>query len=206
MDRLVWRKALNSAAPIRPTVLRALCVNPHQFPRHASSVPTIAQPSFWKNMIPKPFRRRSEPTVDWGVPKKPKSKEWNPATFYLIIFLFIGSMSIQMIALKRDFDTFMRRSEVQIGLLREVVEKLQRGEDVDVGKTLGAGDAEKELEWEEVLKEIERDDILKSTRKPEKTRQPSSASVKTEAERAAAAPDSTTEPQKSKTGSYSSFF
>jgi hypothetical protein len=82
--------------------------------------------------------------------KKPK-KDWNPATFYIVIFLFIGSMSIQMIVLKKEFKTFMRRSETRIGLLREVVEKLQRGEEVNVGRALGTGDAEKEQEWEEGL-------------------------------------------------------
>lgn len=161
-------------------------------------------------MIPKPFRRRSEPTVDWGVKKKPKSKEWNPATFFIIIFLFIGSMSIQMIALRRDFDTFMRRSEVHIGLLREVVEKLQRGEEVDVRKTLGTGDAEKEKEWEEVLREIERDDILKNPQKTEKTKQTAPIPAKTEASSMTSTPSTpdleSKEQPKTKTGSYSSFF
>jgi hypothetical protein len=43
----------------------------------------------------------------------------------------------------------MRQSDVRIGLLREVVEKLQRGEKVDVEQVLGTGDPEKELEWED---------------------------------------------------------
>lgn len=114
-------------------------------------------------------------------------------------------MSIQMIALKRDFDTFMRRSEVHIGLLREVVEKLQRGEEVDVEKTLGTGDAEKEKEWEEVLKEIEREDILKNAKKSEKTNQAAPTSFARTETRSAAGSEST-EQQKTKTGSYSSFF
>ena len=86
-----------------------------------------------------------------------------------------------MIALRKDFATFMRQSDVRIGLLREVVEKLQKGEDVDVEKVLGTGDAEKELEWEQglsfletatsgrnmltataVLREIEREEPAKS--------------------------------------------
>lgn len=58
-------------------------------------------------------------------------------------------MSIQMIALRRDFNTFTRRAETRIGVLREVIEKLQRGEEVDVEKALGTGDAEREKEWEE---------------------------------------------------------
>lgn len=81
---------------------------------------------------------------------KPKrSKEWNPATFYLVIFLLIGSMSINMIALRQRFDTFMRQSDVRIGLLREVVERIQRGEKVDVERALGTGDAAREQGWDD---------------------------------------------------------
>ncbi|KAI1759400.1 hypothetical protein GGR53DRAFT_523900 [Hypoxylon sp. FL1150] len=204
MNRTIWRGATKATASMRPTASRLAAANQCRAVRNASTVPTIAQPSFWKNMIPKPLRRRPEPTVDWGVPKKPKSKEWNPATFFIIIFLFIGSMSIQMIALKRDFDTFMRRSEVHIELLREVVEKLQRGEKVDVEKTLGSGDAAKEKEWEEVLREIEREDILKNEKKHEAPRQ--TAPISPGAETRSVAGVEGTEQPKPKTGSYSSFF
>jgi hypothetical protein len=89
----------------------------------------------------------------FGVKRKhlqpPKSKDWNPATFYIVIFLLIGSMSIQMIALKKEFATFMRQSDVRIGLLREVIEKIQKGEKVDVERVLGTGDAEQEQHWDE---------------------------------------------------------
>lgn len=94
-------------------------------------------------MIPKPLRRNA------AKDGKPRSKEWNPATFFIVIFLLIGSMAIQMISLKKDFAAFTRQSDVRIGLLREVVEKLQRGEEVDVEKALGTGDPEKEIEWQD---------------------------------------------------------
>lgn len=113
--------------------------------RAASSMPLLLQKSFWKQMVPKPFRKSNDPTA----PKRVKSKDWNPATFFICIFLLIGSMSIQQIALKKSFETFMRQSDVRIGLLREVVEKLQKGEEVDVEKVLGTGDAEKEIEWQQ---------------------------------------------------------
>ncbi|OTB06865.1 hypothetical protein M426DRAFT_9292 [Hypoxylon sp. CI-4A] len=205
MDKLVWRRAARTAANSWPRASSSILITRHQIVRNASSAPSITQASFWKGMIPKPFRRQPQSSVEWGVQKKKqKSKEWNPATFFIIIFLFIGSMSIQMIALKRDFDTFMRRSEVRIGLLREVIEKLQKGEEVDVEKTLGTGDAEKEKEWEEVLREIERDDILKNTKKSEKTKQQSAPpSTKTESKPLVS---SEIVEQKKKTGSYSSFF
>lgn len=54
-----------------------------------------------------------------------------------------------MISLRRNFEAFMRRSEVRIGLLREVVERIQNGEDVDVDQVLGSGDLEREAAWEE---------------------------------------------------------
>ncbi|KAG7290341.1 hypothetical protein NEMBOFW57_000341 [Staphylotrichum longicolle] len=123
---------------------------------------SVAETSFWKSLVPKPLRSRSTA----GPGKKTKvQKGWNPATFFIFIFLLIGSMSIQMISLKKDFATFMRQSDVRIGLLREVVEKLQKGEEVDVEKVLGTGDPERELAWEEVLREIEREEPAKQQRK-----------------------------------------
>jgi hypothetical protein len=114
--------------------------------RNSSSVPSVTQPSFWAAMIPKPLRRSSDSKSKAA---KPKSKEWNPATFFIVIFLLIGSMSIQMIALRNDFATFMRRADSRIELLKEVIERVQKGEDVDVEGLLGTGDPAKELEWEE---------------------------------------------------------
>ena len=157
--------------------------------RPASSLPTVAQQSFWKSLIPKPFR--SKPLApDAAAPRKRKSKDWNPATFYIIVFLLIGSMSIHMVALRRDFATFMRQSDVKIGLLREVVERIQKGEEVDVEQALGTGNPEKELDWEErttasnpsvcdiglthlaVLQEIERDDTSRAPKKQDRKTTP----------------------------------
>lgn len=138
--------------------------------------PRVAETSFWKSLIPKPLR--SENKADDGragspaKTKKAKSKDWNPATFYIVIFLLIGSMSIQMISLRKNFDAFMRRSDVRIGLLREVIERVQNGEKVDVEKVLGTGDREREAEWEEVLNEIERDSASRSQKKQDKAKTP----------------------------------
>lgn len=162
--------------------------------RALSTVPRIAETSFWKSLIPKPWRRENRPVRD---PKAPKqswlSKEWNPATFFIIIFLLIGSMSIQMISLRNKFDAHTRRSEVRIGLLREVVERLQKGEQVDVEGVLGSGDSEKEAIWEEgqlssvwcrsnavltcatVLNEIEKDAAVRNQKKQDKSKSPEPA-------------------------------
>ncbi|CAF9903199.1 MAG: hypothetical protein HETSPECPRED_000152 [Heterodermia speciosa] len=60
-----------------------------------------------------------------------------------------------MISLRNDFRSFSRKSEAKISLLKEVIERVQSGEDVDVEGLLGTGDEEKEREWEEVIREIE---------------------------------------------------
>jgi hypothetical protein len=121
--------------------------------RASSSFP-IADPGFWRSLVPKPFRRAPDPFArkkrnKLAAFKAWMGKDWNPATFFIFIFLLIGSMSINMITLKKGFETYMRQSDVRIGLLREVVEKLQKGEKVDVERVLGTGVPEKEAEWEE---------------------------------------------------------
>ncbi|KAJ9633341.1 hypothetical protein H2204_007058 [Knufia peltigerae] len=61
---------------------------------------------------------------------------------------------------KNDFVTFTRKADLKIAQLREVVEKLQRGQDVDVEKVLGTGDNIQELEWEEALRELQEQDRI----------------------------------------------
>ncbi|KAG9234259.1 hypothetical protein BJ875DRAFT_504826 [Amylocarpus encephaloides] len=140
--------------------------------RNYSASPNIAQSSFWINLVPKPLRRSSPSDV---IKKKAKSKEWNPATFFIIIFLLIGSMSIQMIALRNEFTAFSRRSDAKIGLLKEIIGRIKNGETVDVEGLLGTGDAQREKEWEEVLQEIEEEDAMweqAKSRRSKKTNQP----------------------------------
>ena len=54
-----------------------------------------------------------------------------------------------MIALRNEYLAFSRKAEAKIGLLKEVIERVQKGEDVDVEGLLGTGDEEQEREWEE---------------------------------------------------------
>lgn len=108
----------------------------------SSSVPRIAQGSVWTSMIPRFIRDRKARDTR-------KSEEWNPATFYIIIFILIGSQAIRMLLLKNDWKAYSRSTDAKIGLLREVIEKVKKGEQVDVEKLLGTGDVGKEREWEE---------------------------------------------------------
>jgi len=54
-----------------------------------------------------------------------------------------------MIALRNDFAAYSRRADARIGLLKEIIERIQKGEEVDVEGLLGTGDAVREQEWEE---------------------------------------------------------
>ncbi|RMJ25799.1 hypothetical protein PHISP_03314 [Aspergillus sp. HF37] len=119
----------------------------------SDAVPRIAQSSFWNSLVPKFLRNR--PSKQHSA-AGPASKEWNPASYYIIIFILIGSQAIRMLALKHDFSAYTRSTDAKISLLREVIEKVQRGEEVDVRKMLGTGDEAKEREWEEVLQDLEK--------------------------------------------------
>ena len=191
MNRVALQRAVLSPALRRPLLLTTPLASALATQIRKRPLSSVTETSFWKSLVPRPLRTAA------GQRKKTKvQKGWNPATFFIIIFLLIGSMSIQMISLKKDFATFMRQSDVRIGLLREVVEKLQRGEEVDVEKVLGTGDPERELAWEEgpssleavvivlarkmltdtaVLRELEREEPAKHQRKkqPEPTPAPS---------------------------------
>ncbi|EED17021.1 conserved hypothetical protein [Talaromyces stipitatus ATCC 10500] len=121
----------------------------------AEAMPKIAQASTWQSIIPKFLRSGGSSTSP-----RTKSKEWNPATFYVVIWTLIGSQAIQMLVLRKDFENYTRKADAKIRLLREVIQKVNNGENVDVERLLGTGDEVKEREWEEVLQEIENEDSV----------------------------------------------
>ena len=53
-----------------------------------------------------------------------------------------------MITLRNEFSNFNRKSDAKIALLKDVIERIQKGEEVDVAGILGTGDPEQEREWE----------------------------------------------------------
>ena len=52
-----------------------------------------------------------------------------------------------MLTLKNEYSSFSRRADAKIKLLKDVLDRVQRGENVDVEKILGTGDEEQEQEW-----------------------------------------------------------
>lgn len=125
------------------------------------STPTILRPSFWSSMIPKPLKDRASSSA-------PRTREWNPATPFIILSLLVGSQAIQILWLKQERAHALRKADAKIGLLREVIERVQNGEDVDVEKVLGTGDERLEREWHEVLREVKEEEALFQKRKERK--------------------------------------
>ncbi|KAF4554254.1 Hypothetical protein D9617_5g071310 [Elsinoe fawcettii] len=118
-------------------------------------MPRIASVSLWSSLVPKPLRKTPKDTVKNGVPQK---REWNPATFFIVISLIIGSNAIQLVSLKTHHLNYTRSTDAKLSLLREVIDRVQKGEDVDVETMLGKGDPEREREWEEVMKDLEKEE------------------------------------------------
>lgn len=114
------------------------------------STPRIVQPSIWQSIIPRALRESRGPRRDSASRlARWRAKEWNPATVYIIFSLLIGSQAIQTIALRNEAAGFARKADAKIGLLKEVIERVRRGEAVDVEGLLGTGNRAKEQEWEE---------------------------------------------------------
>ncbi|TFB02101.1 hypothetical protein CCMA1212_005966 [Trichoderma ghanense] len=171
--------------------------------RFSSTAPyTVVEGSFWKSLIPKPLRKANRNKV-----KAKTKKDWNPATYFIVMFLFIGSMSIQMIALRNQTERYMRQSSLRIAQLREVVQRIQNGEDVDVEKALGTGDPQKETEWEEMLQAIERDEASRNIDKQPKQKQTEARAKTTSQPQSAQQPQpESPAPIKTKTASFGNFF
>ncbi|KAF8539617.1 hypothetical protein BDD12DRAFT_699364, partial [Trichophaea hybrida] len=127
-------------------------------------LPRFLQPSTYKPS----YGKSSVEDKTGAKPKAAGSKPWNPATFFIWIFLLIGSQAIQQLQLKHNHADFDRKANTRIALLREVLDRLARNEDVDVERILGTGDPQEEKAWEEVLKEIEQDDVLWKARQMQK--------------------------------------
>lgn len=117
----------------------------------------------WESIIPSTFRRKTKELFT-----QTQNRPTNPASYFIWIYLLIGSQAIRIISVKNDHATFSRKAELQIDKLREVIRKLQAGEEVDVEKALGTGVPEEEDAWEQALKEIENEERMWSKSRAQK--------------------------------------
>lgn len=114
-------------------------------------------------MIPPTIRAKSRALFS-----ERRRRPTNPATYFIWIYLLIGSQAIRLLQVKNDYATYSRKAELQLEKLREVVRKLQAGEEVDVEKVLGTNDANEEEAWEEALREIEKEERIWAESKRQK--------------------------------------
>lgn len=83
-----------------------------------------------------------------------------------------------MLWLKQERAQSRRKAEAKIGVLKEVIERVQSGESVDVEGVLGVGDGENEKAWAEVLKEVKDEEALfRSKKKRQASRQAAEAAA-----------------------------
>jgi hypothetical protein len=129
-----------------PAQLRTLL-----YTRHVSTnLPRIAQPSFWTSLIPKAFRHDPHAPKPSSLPQR--KSFWraflsNPVTPVLFLALLVGSQAINTLTLKNEILAYTRQTEGKLALLREVIQRVQRGEEVDVEGVLGTGKVDEEGEW-----------------------------------------------------------
>ncbi|OQO08694.1 hypothetical protein B0A48_06564 [Cryoendolithus antarcticus] len=127
-----------------------------------SHLPRVAEPSFWKGLVPKFLRRNNEsqPPI-----QKVKSRWRDPAVPFIVLGVVVGSFAINILSVKREMLNFSRKTDAKLALLREVLQRVKAGEEVDVAKLLGTGDPVHEKEWEEVMQELETADVLAEAHK-----------------------------------------
>lgn len=132
-----------------------------------SRLPRVASPSFWASLIPRPFRRPADATeaAKRAVTRDAGAEERRTGLIFLVLGIVVGSNAINIISLRREMLNFTRQTDAKLELLREVVQRVKNGEDVDVKRALGTGDPEQEKEWEQVMKELEETDMLLESRK-----------------------------------------
>ncbi|EPS43911.1 hypothetical protein H072_2098 [Dactylellina haptotyla CBS 200.50] len=131
----------------------------HEPPRRHLSVnsfiPRVLSPSWWSQNLPKGLfaAKKSAPTV---------RRKWNPAWGYVLLALFVGSQSLNIMALRQERTVFMRRSDSRIKTLQEIIQKIQDGEwapdGEEVRKALRLGKERDDRQWEDVMREIEEED------------------------------------------------
>lgn len=123
------------------------------FRRFASHHDVPEGNSVWTSLIPKAMRERNsrpkQSRAQRAAAQKEESKEWSPHTFYIVALLIIGSNAMKLVAERQAADTFSRDTKARIGILKDAIQRVHRGEQVDLRRIFGTGIAEDEEGWEE---------------------------------------------------------
>ncbi|KAG5518189.1 hypothetical protein PMAC_003375 [Pneumocystis sp. 'macacae'] len=78
----------------------------------------------------------------------------NSNIMFVVLLTVLGSQAIHVLSIKQEFNEFETQIDTKISLLRDIIDRIQRGEDVDVSKELGTGVKKQEKEWSDVMQQI----------------------------------------------------
>ncbi|KAK9473378.1 uncharacterized protein V1510DRAFT_392666 [Dipodascopsis tothii] len=147
------------ARPLRPGVW-AVSTRPHALAISRRSTAGVASISL-SQQSPRWASTGSGSTDGSKSAKDEKlfSLRWDPVWTYLVLLLFIGSQTINVMSEKNKYKETKRRLNARIEMLNETVKRIQDGEDVDIKKELGTGLSADEKAWADLLAEIESQDL-----------------------------------------------
>jgi hypothetical protein len=130
-------------------------------------LPRLATTTFWTKIIPKGWRKSRSPkeAAAYAAERALGADDRRAGIVFLVLGIVVGSNAIHLLNMKREMLNFTRQTDAKIAALREVIQRVKNGEDVDVKRILGTGDAEHEQEWEQVIQELETTDMLWEGRK-----------------------------------------
>ncbi|KAF3903761.1 hypothetical protein ABW20_dc0102634 [Dactylellina cionopaga] len=122
-----------------------------------SFIPRVLSPSWWSQNLPKSLFKPAKASATVV------QRKWNPAWGFILLALFVGSQSLNIIALRGESTVFIRRSDARIKTLQEIIQNIQDGkwepDGEEVKKALRLGkDARDDRRWDEVMQEIEEED------------------------------------------------
>ncbi|KAK4508313.1 hypothetical protein PRZ48_002051 [Zasmidium cellare] len=139
----------------------------HRSYADGSRLPRVANPSFWASLVPSFLRRSKDAhTAEERARRRDAgADERRTGIAFLIMGILVGSNAINITSIRRDMLNFTRQTDAKLETLREVVQRVKNGEDIDVKKALGTGDPDQEKEWEQVIQELQNTDMLWEGRK-----------------------------------------
>ncbi|QSL64534.1 hypothetical protein MERGE_001835 [Pneumocystis wakefieldiae] len=81
-------------------------------------------------------------------------KKINSNIIFIVFFFIIGSQANSILSIKQEFNEFEAQIDAKISHLRDLIDRIQRGENIDISKELGTGIEEKEKEWSKVIEQV----------------------------------------------------
>ncbi|KTW27626.1 hypothetical protein T552_02068 [Pneumocystis carinii B80] len=73
---------------------------------------------------------------------------------FIVLLIILGSQANNILFIKQEFNEFEAEIDAKISHLRDIIDRIQKGENLDISKELGTGVDEKEKEWFKVIEQV----------------------------------------------------